>query len=123
MAMLNAILSMLAALALIIAVPVLTVRMLVLMSRMEDTRKDLAALIAESTLTLQHANRMLVRLQDGVDHLRHAVDRLEKILAFLQPASAVGGILAGARRIFSGGHPPAETPAASEDAPRDGQKK
>jgi len=96
------ILGSIAAIALIVAVPILTVRMLVLMGRMEDTRRDLSTLIAESTLTLQHANRVLGRLQDGVDHLRRTVEHLEKVLSFLQPASAVGGIIAGARRVFSG---------------------
>ena len=102
MAMLFYILGSIAAIALIVAVPVLAVRMLVLMARIEDTRRDLSTLIAESTLTLQHTNRVLVRLQEGVDHLRRAVDQLDKALSFLQPASAVGGIIAGARRVFTG---------------------
>jgi len=77
-------------------------RLLVLMDRLEQTRKDLATLIAEGTLTLQHAGRMLVRMQDSVERMRHAVDHIEKVLSLLQPATAMGGILAGARRIFGG---------------------
>jgi hypothetical protein len=90
------------------------VRLLVLMDRMEQTRKDLATLIAEGTLTLQHASRMLVRMQDSVERMRHAVEHIEKALSFLHPTAAVGGVLAGARRIFGGGRrepsPGPETP-------------
>jgi len=78
-------------------------RALVLMDRMEQTRKDLATLIAEGTLTLQHASRMLVRMQDSVERMLHAVEHIEKVLSILHPTTAVGGMLAGARRIFGGG--------------------
>ena len=81
---------------------VATVRALVLMDRMEQTRKDLSTLIAESTLTMQHANRMLARMQESVERIRHAVDRIEKVMAMLQPSNAFNGIIAGARRVFSG---------------------
>jgi len=77
-----------------------SVRALVLMDRMEQTRKDLAAFVAEGTLSLQHASRLLVRMQESVERMRHAVEHIEKVLALLQPATAVGGLLAGARRMF-----------------------
>lgn len=93
------ILASLAAVLLIAA----TLRAMLLMERMEQTRKDLASLLAEGMLSLQHANRMLVRMQDSVERMRDAVDKIEKVLAFLQPSTAVGGILAGARRVFGGG--------------------
>lgn len=87
------------------------VRALVLMDRMEQTRKDLATLLSEGSLTLQHANRMLTRMQESVERMRHAVEQLEKVLALLQPVNAVGGILAGARRVFGGGHQQKTEPA------------
>ncbi|MHB0939670.1 MAG: hypothetical protein ACYDCO_11225 [Armatimonadota bacterium] len=93
-----------------------TLRAMMLMERMERTRKDLATLLAESTLSLQHANRLLVRMQDSVERMRRAVDSIEKVLAFLQPSTAVGGILAGARRVFGGGR------RESPDAPETSEK-
>jgi septal ring factor EnvC (AmiA/AmiB activator) len=96
------ILASVAAILLIVAVPILTIRALVLMARMEDTRRDLSALIAEAGLSLQHINRLLARTQESLDRLRHSMDRIEKVITYLQPAAAVGGIIAGARRAMSG---------------------
>ncbi|HEY3377388.1 MAG TPA: hypothetical protein VGL77_07820 [Armatimonadota bacterium] len=103
------ILASIAALFLIIAIPVLTVRALILMARVETTRHDLSELISEAGLSLQHVNRLLARTQEGVDRLRHTLDRLERILAVLQPAVAVGGVLAGAKRFIAGHQAPTET--------------
>ena len=94
-----------------------TLRAVVLMERMEQTRKDLASLLAESMLSLQHANRMLVRMQDSVERMRTAVDHLEKVLAFLHPSTVVGGMLAGARRMFGGGR--RETPGTPDTSEKE----
>lgn len=107
-------LASLAAVLVIIAIPVLAVRALVLMARLDDTRRDLAKLIAEGGLSLHHANRFLVHAQDGVDRLRHAADRLEHLLGLLQPATAVGGLLASARRALSGQRQGGESTGQSE---------
>ena len=96
------ILASLAAILVIIAVPVITIRVMLLMARIEDTRRDLAELIAEAGLSLQNMNRVLARIQEGVDRLRHAMDRIERMLSLLQPAATVGGLLAGAKRAISG---------------------
>ena len=55
------ILASLAAILVIIAVPVITIRVMLLMERIEDTRRDLAELIAEAGLSLQNMNRVLAR--------------------------------------------------------------
>lgn len=107
------ILASIAAMALIIAIPVLTLRALSLMARLEETRKDLSELISEGTFTLQHASRFMARSQEGFDRLRNTLDRMEQLLAFLQPASTVGGLVAGAKRLLTG-HRPAETPTHNE---------
>ena len=49
-------------------------------------------------------------MQESVGRMRHAVEHLEKVLALWQPANAVSGIIAGARRVF-GGTRQATTPA------------
>lgn len=108
------ILASIAAIVVIIAVPVLTARAIILMMRLETTRRDLAELIAESGLSLQHVNRLLARTQEGVDRLRHTIERIERMLAVLQPAAAVGGLLSGAKRAFSGRRQATAPPAATE---------
>jgi len=100
--MLFYILASLAAIAILIAVPVLTARALLLMTRLEATRRDMAELIAEALLSLQHVNRLTARTQESVDRLHHALERMERILALLQPAAAVGSVLAGARKVLTG---------------------
>jgi len=102
------VLASIAAVVVILGVATLTLRAMVLMARMEDTRRDLAEAIAEVGLSLQHVNRLLARVQEGVDRLRHSMDRIERVLNFLQPATAVGGLLAGARRAMSGRRATAE---------------
>jgi DNA-binding transcriptional LysR family regulator len=89
-----------AAVTIIIAVPVLTIRALLLMARLEDTRKDLAQLVAEGRLSLQHANRVLAHTQESMDRVRHMTERVERVFALMQPAAAVGSVLAGAKRVF-----------------------
>lgn len=108
------ILASIAAAAMILGVTLLTVRALALMDRMENTRRDLADLIAESGLSLQHANRLLARTQEGVDRVRHAMDRLEGLLSMMQPAVAVSGFLAGAKRMVSGRRHAADSPTSPE---------
>jgi len=103
-------LASIAAVALIIAIPVLTLRAMELMARLEETRKDLAELISEGTFSLQHANRFMVRSQESFDRLRVALDRIERLLAILQPASAIGGFLSSAKRAVTGQRRP-EPPA------------
>jgi len=95
-----------AAVILIIVIPVLTLRVLGLLSRLEETRKDLSELIAEGTFSLQHANRFMARSQEGFDRLRVTLDRIEHLLALLQPAATVGGWLSGAKRAVTGSHRP-----------------
>ena len=100
-----------AAVLLIIAIPVLTLRALLLMARMEDTRRDVAALTTNVEMSLQHANRFFARSQDTMEKLRHTVERLDRLLTLLQPAATVGGLLSGARRAMSGRRePPASSP-------------
>lgn len=108
-----------AAVLLIIAVPVITARALILMARLEETRRDLSGLIAEGQLSLQHTNRVLQRTGDGADHLRRTVERLDKMLALLQPAASVGGLLAGAKRVITGRTGSPETPSHKE---REGER-
>ena len=98
-----------AAVILIIVIPVLTLRVIGLLSRLEETRKDLSELISAGTFSLQHANRFMARSQEGFDRLRVTLDRIERLLALLQPAAAVGGLLAGAKRAVTG-HRRTETP-------------
>lgn len=104
------ILASLAALAVLIAVPVLVIRALMLMARTEDTRRDLAELIANADLSLQHANRLVARTQEGVDRARHALERLEHVLTVLQPAATVGGLLTGVRRAVAKRREPVPAP-------------
>jgi hypothetical protein len=112
------ILASIAAALIIIAVPLLAARAMILMARMEDTRRELATLIAEMGLSLQHVNRLLARTQEGLDRLRHTMDRMERILTLLQPAATVGGMLAGAKRVISGRRPAGE---ASGQSDREGE--
>ncbi len=99
-----------AAVTLIIAIPVLALRVMGLLSRLEETRKDLSELISEGTFSLQHANRFMARSSEGFDRLRVTLDHMERLLALLQPAAAVGGLFASAKRAVTG-HRRAETPA------------
>ena len=108
------ILASIAAVLVIITIPIMAMRAWVLMTRMEDTRRNLANLINESALSLQHANKLLARTQEGVDHLRHTIERIERILALLQPATAVGSLIAGAKRAISGRHPSSTTSEISK---------
>jgi hypothetical protein len=62
----------------------------------------LAQLITEGTHCLRHANRILAQLQEGMDRLRHTIERIERVIALLQPAATVSGVLTGVRRAFSG---------------------
>ncbi len=91
-----------AAALVLIAVPLVTARVLLLMQRIDTTRSELAKLIADMSVSLHHVNRMLARTQESTDRLRHALERIEQLLALLQPAAAVGGLVAGARRALSG---------------------
>ena len=109
------ILASLAALAILIGAPILTIRALVLMARLEGTRRDLAELVAEATLSLQHVNRLVARTQEGVDRLHHALERIERVLTLLQPATAVGGLLAGARRVLTGRHEQSVAPSENSN--------
>lgn len=86
----------------IIAIPVLTIRALALMARLDDTRRHLAELIAEASLSLEHANRTLVRAQESIERLRHVTERIDKLLPLLKPAAAAGDLMAGVRRLFGG---------------------
>jgi len=85
-----------------LGVSLLVVRALVLMARIEDTRRDLSAMISQTELSLQHVNRLLSRVQEAVDRLRHTLDRVEQLIGILQPAATVGGLIAGAKRAVSG---------------------
>lgn len=103
------ILASIAAVLVIIAVPVLTVRAMSLMARMDGTRSELAKLLAESSLSLEHANRTLARTQEGIERMRHVTERLDKLLAAMQPAAVAGGFF---RRLFGG--PSCEPPSHGE---------
>jgi hypothetical protein len=104
------ILGSIAAIVIILSVALLATRALVLMSRIEDTRRDFSEMISETELSLQHANRLLVRLQEAADRLRHTLDHVEEVVGMLKPSSAVGEIIAGARRVISGRRqPPTKT--------------
>ncbi len=91
-----------AALFVILGVSLLVGRALVLMARVEDTRRDFSEMISQTQLSLQHANRLLVRLQEAVERLRHTLDRVEEMIGILQPTSAMSGLIAGAKRIVTG---------------------
>jgi uncharacterized protein YoxC len=108
-------LAIVAAAVVIIAVPLVTARALLLMHRVDTTRSELAKLIADMSVSLHHVNRVLARSQEGADRLRHALERIEHLLALLQPAAAVGGLVAGARRAISG-HRETKPPADREGA-------
>lgn len=95
------VLAILAALAILIAVPLLTLRAILLMDRMEETRKAVMQMIAESSQTLLHAGHVLDRSREELDRLRHATEGIERIVSLLQPAATLGGWLHGARRAFS----------------------
>lgn len=88
-----------AAALIIIAVPVLTIRALLLMARLDATRRALASLIAEGSYALQHASHVLAKFQEELDRVRHTTDDLRRVIAMVQPAAAVGG---WARKIFGG---------------------
>ena len=103
----------LAAVTIIIAVLILTLRMWGLMTRWEQTRKDLSELISEGTFSLQHANRFMARSMEGFDRLRGTLDRIERLLALLQPAAAVGGLLASAKRVVTGSRKAERSPTQS----------
>lgn len=109
-------LASIAAVVVIIGVTVMTVRMVLLMARVERTRKEFMQTISEVELSLKHANRLLVQFQEGADHLRHALERLERVLDIVQPATAFGGLLAGARRIMSGRRPVSGGAGSSEES-------
>ena len=102
------ILGSLAAVVIIVGGTLVMVRALILMARLEDTRRDFSTMIAQTELSLQHANRMLARLQEAVDRLRHTLDRVEQLIGMWQPAAAVSGLIASAKRAVAGrrGTPP-----------------
>lgn len=107
------VLASVAAVAVAVGAITLTFRALLLMARIEHSRRDLARTIGEVSLSLQHANRLMARVQEGMDHLRHTMDRLERVLDVLQPATTVGGLLAGAKRALSGRRAADAAPAES----------
>lgn len=107
-------LASIAAVMVIVAVPVMMIRTLVFIARLEDTRRNLANLINESSLSLQQANRVLAHTQEAVDHLRHTIERIEGLLTILQPATAVASLIAGAKRAITGHHSPTTATVKSE---------
>lgn len=100
-----------AAIVIILGVSLLVGRAMVLMARVEDTRRDFSEMVSQTQLSLQHANRLLVRLQEAVERMRHTLDRVEETLGLFQPSSAVSGLIAGARRIVSGRRTPPSEPS------------
>ena len=114
MATIYYVLASLAAALLIVAICILVGRALLLMARLEDTRRDLAQFLAEASLSLQHVNRLVARSQEGVDRLQYSLERIERIFALLQPAAVVGGLFSGARKAQTGRQSPTASPPTSQ---------
>jgi len=71
---------------------------------MEQTRHDLAELIAEGSLLLGHSNRLMARGNEAIAHSRRVIDHAERILILLEAVCTVA--VAGSRwlvRDWQGG--------------------
>jgi len=100
---------------LIIAVPLVTIRALILMARLETTRADLAKFIVNADLSLHHGNRVLARSQESAERLSAALEHIEHLLTVLQPATALSGLFSGVKRAMSGQRQPDIQPAKSPE--------
>ena len=106
-----------AAVVIVLGVMLLVARALILMARIDDTRRDFSEMVASTELSLQHANRMMVRLQESVDRLRHTLDSVEQMIGLFQPTSAVGGLIASAKRVISGRRSSSPEPSKEQRNP------